>query len=61
MPSTSESLSGLSSMIFKTSVPNAWTNLWAKAGPMPLIRPEARYFSTPSAVAGGGGAQDLRL
>ena len=33
-------------------VPKAPTNRFAYVGPMPLIKPEPRYFSMPSRVAG---------
>ena len=52
MPGTRSSASGSSSITFSVSAPNARTMRAANFGPMPLTRPEPRYFSIPYTVAG---------
>jgi len=51
-PSTSISRPGSSSMMSMMSTPKWATMRSAITGPMPLIRPEPRYFWMPAAVAG---------
>jgi len=52
LPGTSRSRAGSFSMISKTSCRSFPTSRAANLGPMPLTRPDARYFSTPSGVSG---------
>ncbi len=52
MPFTSRRRLGLFSMISNTPAPKAATSLDAKCGPMPLMSPDPRYLSIPSAVFG---------
>src|SRR6185437_16094190 len=51
-PSTSISRPGSSSITCMMSTPKCATMRSAMTGPMPLIRPEPRYFWMPAAVAG---------
>src|SRR5262245_58471585 len=53
MPLTSLRNDGLSSITCSVRSPNTSTIFFAYFGPMPFTRPEARYFSMPSAVVGG--------
>ena len=36
----------------KAQAQSAWTNFRAKWGPIPLMKPEPRYFSMPSGLDG---------
>ena len=42
IPGTSRRRAGVASITSNTSSPNAATNCFAKCGPMPFTRPEAR-------------------
>ena len=52
MPRICSSFSGSLSRIFKVSGPNVATISSAVLGPMPLISPDPKYASRPSAVCG---------
>ena len=57
IPSTSRSRFGSRSITSKTFVPKASTRRLAKWPPIPLMRPDPRYFSIPAMVVG---ATDLQ-
>jgi hypothetical protein len=61
MPATSRRRSGSCSMVSNTASAKAWTSFLAWTGPMPLIMPEARYFSMPSSVVGGAARRKAAL
>lgn len=52
IPGTLISSSGVSSIISSVFSPNFSTIFLAKTGPIPLTRPDPRYFSIPYTVAG---------